>query len=509
MLMEKQTSSDMNETGLTCQNQTPYGAVLGVVSCCKILHFDIHYADYITNPSIISILLLLSSILIGIIIYRFATFLYYYSKLYKRNFVHGNRFSRNEGKCPSFSKYDPPKVRSWDSYTQFSNLVRRQDKLHPNLLIKEEKLQKSKPAADKLDMDHIYMDPFQFFWGHTFVGLFLLIMYKRELFLLKCRLILVKVGFAKMRPVDLDTVVGKLVLEQSQVIHYVGRSKKVRSNKSCNIADFFFPDFPYVDIKGNFQVANFLSVEIDLDTKMMVSCKMDGDNFLTASEALILLFYNTISAQHVKIHALSNWGVNVDKETKEINPFLQRNSVVTTNYNFFGFTSFPTRMEGWKKEGLLSKDWNPQALVDTFLHGVKENVCQHSHITDLMPYSDFVNFITKTRSIFHCEFAKYKHLFPGVHPEGLFAGTVLHSLDHKFAELNLEDPLWLDINDPRFGKMAEVGRIVRVGFIPEVPGYYFNRHFKGSGHPFYEAVYAKAAKINKKMADSMETCICR
>jgi hypothetical protein len=89
---------------------------------------------------------------------------------------------------------------------------------------------------------------------------------------------------------------------------------------------------------------------------MMVSCKIDSDNFLTASEALILLWYNTITYQHVKIQALSNWGVNVDKETKEINPFLHRNSTVSVNYNIFGFTPFPTGMEEWKKEGLLSKD---------------------------------------------------------------------------------------------------------------------------------------------------------
>jgi len=31
--------------------------------------------------------------------------------------------------------------------------------------------------------------------------------------------------------------------------------------------------------------------------------------------------------------------------------------------------------------------------------------------------------------------------------------------------------------------------------------------YKGSGHPFYEAVYRKAAKINKKFADNMDTCI--
>ena len=107
------------------------------------------------------------------------------------------------------------------------------------------------------------------------------------------------------------------------------------------------------------------------------------------------------------------------------------------------------------------------------------------------------------------EFQNYSHLFPGVNAEGLFAATVLHSLDHELMEWNLEDPLWLDVKDARFGKMAELGRVVRVGFVPRVPGCYFSRFFKGSGHPFFEAVYFKASKVNKKMADCLETCICR
>jgi hypothetical protein len=95
---------------------------------------------------------------------------------------------------------------------------------------------KSKSVADKLDIDHIHMGPFQFFWGHTFVGLFVLIMYKRKLFLLKCRLILVKVGFSKIRPVDLDSLVGKLVLDKSQAIHYVSRSKKSKKQQIMHVS---------------------------------------------------------------------------------------------------------------------------------------------------------------------------------------------------------------------------------------------------------------------------------
>jgi len=91
--------------------------------------------------------------------------------------------------------------------------------------------------------------------------------------------------------------------------------------------------------------------------------------------------------------------------------------------------------------------------------------------------------------------------------QAFFVGTVLHSLDHCLLEWNLDDPLWLDVDDPRFGKMAELGRIVRAGFVEDVPFLYFNRRFKGSDHPFYKSVYEKAAKIDKKFADNMDTCI--
>eukprot|EP00985_Skeletonema_marinoi_P029663 scaffold28598_cov128-Skeletonema_marinoi.AAC.1 len=83
----------------------------------------------------------------------------------------------------------------------------------------------------------------------------------------------------------------------------------------------------------------------------------------------------------------------------------------------------------------------------------------------------------------------------------MFVGTILHSLDHSLMDWNLKDPLWLDVDDPRFGKMAELGRVVKVGFVSDIPGLYFHKRYKGSGHPFYEAVYRKAAKINKNIHD--------
>ena len=89
----------------------------------------------------------------------------------------------------------------------------------------------------------------------------------------------------------------------------------------------------------------------------------------------------------------------------------------------------------------------------------------------------------------------------------VFAGTVLHSLDHSMCGSALQDPLWLDVKCSKFRFMAEIGRIVRVAFVNDLWGLAFHRSFHNSGHPFYEAVYNKAAKIDKDLADKMDTCI--
>ena len=458
------------------------------------------------------------------------TFLKYVFRQHETEFS-GKRLARSNKLCKSSIQLDPPEIRSWNSFKKQQNQIdeirqsmnksitsshRRQNKVDIN-----QQQQQTKEQAKENDMDHVYLNFFQFLWAFTFVGPFSYFLWKKATMILKLRVFLFdKWGWTsiKKRVSSLEEVVGKLVLEQSQVIHYVGQRIETisRMDKETNkeekieqkIASFLFPDFPLVDINGKFKVANHLAVDIDLDTKKMVKCNLD-DESLNASEALILLWYNTIFAQHVKVHSYGNWGVNPEKAMKDVNPYYERSSIVSVIYNYFGFTSFPSFMYAWRDEGLLSKDWDPTAVEDTIAHGVKENICEHSHITELMPYSDMVKFITKTRWIFHNEFRKYRHMFPGINAEGLFAATVLHSLDHELMDWNLDDPLWLDVNDPRFGKMAEIGRVVRVGFVPQVPGYYFNRFFKGSGHPFFEAVYAKASKVNKHMADCLETCICR
>ena len=51
--------------------------------------------------------------------------------------------------------------------------------------------------------------------------------------------------------------------------------------------------------------------------------------------------------------------------------------------------------------------------------------------------------------------------------------------------------------------MAEMGQVVKAGFVSNINGLYFQKRFKNSGHPFYDAVCEKAAKIDKVLADIM------
>merc|ERR1712032_793681 len=74
---------------------------------------------------------------------------------------------------------------------------------------------------------------------------------------------------------------------------------------------------------------------------------------------------------------------------------------------------------------------------------------------------------------------------------------------------NLPDALYLDTDrcDPRFRKMAELGRVVRVGFVDDLPCLMFNKNYHNSPDKFYQRVYQGAAKLNKRLADHMDCCI--
>lgn len=192
--------------------------------------------------------------------------------------------------------------------------------------------------AEELDMDHVYIRFLDFLWGLFFIGPNSYILWKKGTLILKLRQFLIKHGIMKLKECeDMDLLIGTLLLEQSQVINYFAKTKE--GSELGNIAGFFFADFPYVDNDLNYQVADLFAVDIDLDTKKFVKGKLDDSN-LTAQETFILLWFNTIAAQHVKLHAMANWGINQHQSIRDKNSFLHQNSVVTAIYNYFGYSAF-------------------------------------------------------------------------------------------------------------------------------------------------------------------------
>jgi hypothetical protein len=235
---------------------------------------------------------------------------------------------------------------------------------------------------------------------------------------------LYKRGYITPKPFDAEAVVSNLILESAIAIHYQGKKKDADGNI---IGGFFFPDFPIVTQDGGYTVADLLQVDIDLEKKRMVSAKMD-DRELNASEVAILIFFYTISAFHVKLHSLSNWAINMEKEQMKRNPFIARNSVITTLYNYFGYSTFSQFFPAWKLMGLLGKEWKSQSWIDTIVHGISENAFCHPLVNELAPYSEFVDFHCKLRPFFHKEFAKVKSsYFPGCNGEALYIGKLIRS----------------------------------------------------------------------------------
>ena len=293
-----------------------------------------------------------------------------------------------------------------------NTIIRERAKALPYLDIME-----GEERSERLDMDHIHIRFLDFLWGFVFIGPFSMLLWKKGTFVMQFRIWLINLGILKLKQCDdMEALVGKMCLEFSQVINYFAKTKS--DSELGNIAGFFFTNFPYVDNDLNFQIADLFAVDINLDTKRLVKAKLDNTD-LTASQACILLWFNNIAAQHVKLHAMANWGVNGHMSLDDVNPFLRRNSVVTVIYNYFGYSTFSRFLKGWEEQGLLSEGWSRKEnpLIQCFNQGIKDGIGQHGNIVDLIPYSRFVKFIVKVRMIFMDEFAKHKNQFPGIDGE--------------------------------------------------------------------------------------------
>merc|ERR1719210_896043 len=118
--------------------------------------------------------------------------------------------------------------------------------------------------------------------------------------------------------------------------------------------------------------------------------------------------------------------------------FLQKNSVVTTMYNYFGKSTFPRLAAFWYSWGISKFDFhNISHVID---HGVDMGIPFHAHVRQLMQHSEICSFVVKVRNHFMNAFAQHRAELLGIDGEALFVGTILHSLDHTLMEWNLEDP---------------------------------------------------------------------
>ena len=354
---------------------------------------------------------------------------------------------------------------------------------------------------ESLDMDHLKISFWYYLFGMLFIGPNSICLWAKGLFVLKAREFLFQHGFIKPKGgYEPRKLVSKLLMESCCCpLHYVGTQDRV--------ATFIFDSFPMLDNHGDKIQAAFLKVTVDLDKKEMIDAYLHTRQ-LSPDDTVCLLWFNTISADHVKIHSLANWAAPDDTENTKFFSFYHRMSAISILYNYFGFTVFPKITKLVHQLGLSTNDMH--GIAEVFDHGAKAGIPYHPKLTDLSKESYVIDFILKVRSRFLRLFPKYQDTFPpGVDAESLLASTIIHSLDHTLMEWNLEDPLWLDYNriSPDFHAMAELGRFVRVGFVEDLPGIVFAKRYKDSKEPFHQAIYNHARKISVELADHMDTCI--
>ena len=348
------------------------------------------------------------------------------------------------------------------------------------------------------DMDHIRIKFLDYLWVSFFVGPNVMFQWVTGILLLMVRQTLHRRGWLSPKACDPRQVVGQLVLESMQVMHFTCE----REQRGDRIATFCWPNFPILEEDGSIKVMELFTVDINLTTKLMIKATLDQKE-LTPNETIILLCFHAFVHDHVKVHAYANWGVNDNIPSN----FVRRMSAITTAYNYYGYTAFKRLVALWYSCGLIKHDYCN--LLKVFNHGLKEGTVHHSNLRKLSQHSTLVNFVMKVRNGFMNTFRNYREEFYGIDGEAMFIGTILHSLDHAFAERNIEDPLWLDTESREYGAMAQLCRFIRVGFTSDLPGLLFAKNYKDSPHPFYQEVYQHAARVDKRLADCMEACIVR
>ena len=365
------------------------------------------------------------------------------------------------------------------------------------------KLQKKKGSLVRLksqimtslDMDHLPLPLFDYILGSAFIGTPAAVAWI-------CGMIKLwwKRKTRKSYP-DEDffaSILAIHLLESFRSINFV-------SIKDENFAIFDLDDAVIISRNGNVEFGKKLEIVIDLKIKKAIKAEYQGSP-IKFSNAFTIVYLQSISGEHIPIHAYANWGSN----TYNSNSFINRMSKISILYNFFGVVSFAAIMDLLFSIG-FSKEKNFNKIMKLIAEKVGETagVKYHRHLNQIKNHSTMISFILKVQQKFFDEFKIFKEELHGIDGHAMFVTTVIHSLDHYMMEVHLPDPTILDQNDEIFGKMNELIQIVRVGFVAKPRGYIFKHTFKDAPHPFYQNIYNFAEKLNPELANQMDACIIR
>ena len=348
-----------------------------------------------------------------------------------------------------------------------------------------------------LDMDHVHV-PFLYFLAVYYCVL------PNAMYLwvsgIACLLVrdhLHRHHVVHMQPCNYEAVMFQLCVNGLAAMNF---KRIVHAEDGRLVGEFVWNDICYMKMDATIgTVAQFIVI-VDLQETVMISATVDG-NAVTAKKATILLWFETVFGSHVKAHATANWGIARTFPTAH----LKWLSACTVMYNYFGFTVFPFIMRFLHVIGCSKRDYGK--IGEATRHSTTRGTPCHSNIRKLMPYSKFVSFLVRLRKFFLHSCEEYRDDFPGADPEAMFVGSVLHSLDHSLMYENIEDPLWLDDQDEEYGAMAELMRLVRAGFVQDLPGLIFSHRYKNIEHAFHRKVYLYAVKLDPWLADRMDACI--
>ena len=296
-----------------------------------------------------------------------------------------------------------------------------------------------------------------------------------------------------------ERLVAKMLLESAEIVHY---EKMVDVEAEIKHAIFRWHDLDLLNKQNRVTRASEMTVVIALPEKIMVSAVLD-DTEVSAKQTTILVAFHNWGILHPKLHAFANWAVNVENYE---NPHLRQASVITVMYNHFGFRSFPIIARWLYNCGIAKQRWSNlqdvwEQSLNNFVPHFKET------LKEIEPFSNTCRFLMSLRQPFFAEFEKHKASFPFINKRALFLGTVMHSIDHCNAFWNVEDHTWFDVDDERFGNLAELCRFVLLAAVDDPPLVQWPKRCYNSHHPFFKRVFEIAISLDSKLASHMDIAI--